>query len=183
MRYPDGGGLTAAGRARREKVRLSAAAMFGYDMDPVQVAHELRVSTKSAYQWRRRWRAGLQGRGRRGVSAVCGTAGQAARRAGCGPGGLGWEEHQRWTLERVTRLIGRLFHVRCTCGTPRSCCTGSGSPRRSRRTRRPSAMRPRSPPGGTRPGSGFEASGGDPGRTCAPGDEAGQALRPPKART
>jgi len=25
MRYPDGGGLTAAGRARREQVRLAAA--------------------------------------------------------------------------------------------------------------------------------------------------------------
>lgn len=58
MRYPDGGGLTAAGRARREKLRLTAAAMFEQDMDPVQVACQLRVSTKSAYQWRRRWRAG-----------------------------------------------------------------------------------------------------------------------------
>ena len=37
--YPaDGGGLTAAGRARREQVRLSAAAMFEQDMKPVQVA-------------------------------------------------------------------------------------------------------------------------------------------------
>jgi transposase len=58
MRYCDGGGLTAAGRTRREKVRLAAAAMYEQDMKPVQVAHELRVSTKFAYQWRRRWRAG-----------------------------------------------------------------------------------------------------------------------------
>jgi putative transposase len=58
MRYADGGGLTAAGRAGREQVRLAAAAMYEQDMKPVQVAHELRVSTKSAYQWRRRWRAG-----------------------------------------------------------------------------------------------------------------------------
>jgi transposase-like protein len=50
-------GLTAAGRARRETVRLAAAAMYEDDMKPVHVAHELRVSTKSAYQWRRRWRA------------------------------------------------------------------------------------------------------------------------------
>jgi hypothetical protein len=50
MRYPDGGGLTAAGRARREKVRLQAAQLFEQDMPPVQVAHQLRVSTKSAYQ-------------------------------------------------------------------------------------------------------------------------------------
>jgi transposase len=32
--------------------------MYEQHMTPVQVAHELRVSTKSAYQWRRRWRAG-----------------------------------------------------------------------------------------------------------------------------
>ena len=38
MRYPDGGGLSAAGRARREKVRLQAAGMFEQDMKPVQVA-------------------------------------------------------------------------------------------------------------------------------------------------
>ena len=58
MRYPDGGGLTAEGRARREKVRLQAAQMFEQDMDPVRVARCLRVSTKSVYQWRRCWRAG-----------------------------------------------------------------------------------------------------------------------------
>ncbi len=58
MRYPDGGGLSAQGRARREKLRLQAARMFEQDIDPVQVALSLRVSTKSAYQWRRRWRAG-----------------------------------------------------------------------------------------------------------------------------
>jgi putative transposase len=49
MRYPDGGGLTAAARARRENVRLEAAYLFEQDVSPVQVACELRVSTKSAY--------------------------------------------------------------------------------------------------------------------------------------
>src|SRR6266571_4109601 len=58
MRYPDGGGLTAAGRVRRESVRSQAARMYEHDVGPVQVAHRLRVSTKSACQWRRRWRAG-----------------------------------------------------------------------------------------------------------------------------
>jgi len=58
MRYPDGGGLNAVGRARREKVRLQVAQLFEEDMLPVQVAHQLRVSTKSAYQWRRCWRVG-----------------------------------------------------------------------------------------------------------------------------
>ena len=58
VRYADGGGLTAEGRARREKVRLQAAEIFGQDADPVQIARSLRVSTKSVYQWRRAWRAG-----------------------------------------------------------------------------------------------------------------------------
>jgi len=120
MTYPDGGGLTAAGMARRERVRLAAAAMLERDMKPAQIAHELRVSTKSAYQWRRRWRAGgttaLASRGAGG--AVCRlSAAQLARlRAALdqGPPAWGQAEDQRWTLERVTTLIGRLFHVRYT---------------------------------------------------------------------
>jgi putative transposase len=31
-----------------------------------------------------------------------------------GPAAWGWDEDQRWTLARVTMLIGRLFHVRYT---------------------------------------------------------------------
>jgi transposase-like protein len=58
MRYPDGGGLSAERRARREKVRLQAAQMFEQDLDPVPIARHLRVTTKSVYQWRRRWRDG-----------------------------------------------------------------------------------------------------------------------------
>jgi transposase len=120
MRYPDGGGLTAAGRVRRESVRLQAAGMFEQDVSPVQVAHRLRVSTKSAYQWRRRWRAGgdaaLASKGAGG--AVCRlSAGQVARLQAAlegGPAAWGWDEDQRWTLARVATLIGRLFHVRYT---------------------------------------------------------------------
>ena len=73
-------------------MRLQAAAMFEQDMKPVQVAHEMRVSTKSAYQWRRRWRAGgagFEGRGRGGMPPVCRAAGPAAGRPGPGPGWLG----------------------------------------------------------------------------------------------
>jgi transposase len=120
MRYPDGGGLTAAGRVRRESVRLQAAQMYEQDVSPVRVAHRLRVSTKSAYQWRRLWRAGgesaLASKGAGG--AVCRLgAGQVARlRAALegGPAAWGWGEDQRWTLARVATLIARLFHVRYT---------------------------------------------------------------------
>jgi transposase len=31
-----------------------------------------------------------------------------------GPAAWGWDQDQRWTLARVTTLIGRLFHVRYT---------------------------------------------------------------------
>ena len=31
-----------------------------------------------------------------------------------GPAAHGWDQDQRWTLDRVTILIGRLFHVRYT---------------------------------------------------------------------
>ena len=120
MRYPDSGGLSALGRARREMVRLQAAGMFEQDVRSVQVAHDLRVSTKSAYQWRRRWRAGdraaLASHGPGG--AMCRLSpGQLEKLQPAleqGPAAWGWDEDQRWTLARVTTLIGRLFHVRYT---------------------------------------------------------------------
>src|SRR5215472_10072915 len=91
MRYPDGGGLTAAGRARRERVRLEAARMYEQDVGAVQVAHELRVSAKSAHQWRRRWRAGgqaaLASKGAGG--AVCRLSGaQLGRLRAAGPAAI-----------------------------------------------------------------------------------------------
>jgi putative transposase len=80
MRYPDGGGLSAAGRACREAVRLQAAGLFAEDVDPVEVAWRLRVSAMSAYQWKGRWKAG-------GVAALAPTGPSGAyRRRGAGWG-------------------------------------------------------------------------------------------------
>jgi transposase len=120
MRYPDGGGLTAEGRARREKVRLQAAQMFEQDIDPVRVAKYLQVSTKSAYQWRRCWRTGGQA-----ALASKGPGGNACKldddqlarlqaALDLGPAAYGWTRDQRWTLARVAALTGRLFHVHYT---------------------------------------------------------------------
>ena len=53
MRYPDGGGLTAAERARREQVRLDAAEMIEAGAGDRQVAKRFRVSRMSANRWRR----------------------------------------------------------------------------------------------------------------------------------
>jgi transposase len=115
VRYADGGGLTAEGRARREKVRLNAAEMFAQDADPVQIAGSLRVSTKSVYQWRRAWRAGgqeaLASRGPGGSSCRLVEAQLEQLRAAleAGPAAHGWAEDQRWTLARAASLAARLF--------------------------------------------------------------------------
>src|SRR5690348_16057765 len=58
MRYPDGGGLTAAERARREQVRLSAAELIEAGASDREVAKRFRVSRMSANRWRRALAAG-----------------------------------------------------------------------------------------------------------------------------
>jgi transposase len=61
MRYPDGGGLTAAERARWEKVRLEAAELIEAGAGDQEIAKRFRVSRMSANRWRpalaagRRW--------------------------------------------------------------------------------------------------------------------------------
>jgi transposase len=119
MRYPDGGGLSARARVQRERVRLEAAALFEQGVRPPQVARRLRVSAKSAYQWRRRWRTGgdsaLTSKGPGGATCRLNTD-QLERlhtELARGPAEHGWAD-QRWTLARVALLIGRLFHVRYT---------------------------------------------------------------------
>jgi len=117
MRYADGGGLTAEGRSRRERVRLQAAQLFDQDMDAPQIAGLLRVSTKSVYQWRRAWRAGgeeaLASKGPGGNACKLDDDQLSRLRAAldAGPAAHGWEQDQRWTLARVTELVRRLFGV------------------------------------------------------------------------
>ena len=53
MRYADGGGLTARGRAARERVRLQATEMFEQRLPAIEIAARLRVSPKSVRAWRR----------------------------------------------------------------------------------------------------------------------------------
>jgi hypothetical protein len=48
MRYPDGGGLDAAERARRERVRLAAAEMIDAGASDREIATRFRVSRMSA---------------------------------------------------------------------------------------------------------------------------------------
>src|SRR5487761_1168038 len=58
MRYPDGGGLDAAERARREHVRLAAAEMIESGASDREVAKRFRVSRMSVNRWRRALAAG-----------------------------------------------------------------------------------------------------------------------------
>jgi hypothetical protein len=48
MRYPDSGGLTAAERARRERVRLEAAELIEAGVGDREVTARFRVSRMSA---------------------------------------------------------------------------------------------------------------------------------------
>ena len=120
MRYPDGGGLTAEGRSRRERVRLQAAQLFAQDIGAGQIAGLLRVSTKSVYQWRRAWRAGgaaaLASKGPGGNACKLDEDQLARLRAAldAGPAVYGWDRDQRWTLARVAALIARLCGVSYT---------------------------------------------------------------------
>ncbi|UQA91300.1 winged helix-turn-helix domain-containing protein [Streptomyces halobius] len=119
MRYADGGGLTAAGRQRRETVRMQAAELFDEDegVKPPEVAQRLRVSRKSAYQWYRIWReGGVQALASRGPSGSrCRLSSRCLEKLAVyleqGPAAHGWVEDQVWTAARVATLIGRKFHV------------------------------------------------------------------------
>src|SRR3954452_7255661 len=188
MRYPDGGGLSPAARERRETLRLQAARLFAEDVAPVQVAARLRVSTKSVYQWRRRWRAGGEqawaSTGPGGASCRLSDAQLHRLRAELerGPAEHGWAD-QRWTLARIATLIARLFRLRYTPrGTAyllhRMGWSWQVPRHRAGRARRGRDRRMAHPDLGE--GSRLAASSG---AWIVFEDEAGAALRPPKART
>jgi DNA invertase Pin-like site-specific DNA recombinase len=58
MRYPDGGGLDAAERGRRERVRLAAAEVIEAGAGDREIARRFRVSRMSVNRWRRALAAG-----------------------------------------------------------------------------------------------------------------------------
>jgi transposase len=117
MRYPDGGGLTAAERARREQVRLAAADLIEGGASDREVARRFRVSRMSANRWRRALAAG----GRSALASKGPGGGPAkltpvqvreleAVLAG-GPAAWGWDEDQCWTLARIAEVVRRRFTV------------------------------------------------------------------------
>ncbi|MET8622832.1 winged helix-turn-helix domain-containing protein, partial [Kitasatospora sp. NPDC004669] len=96
---------------------MQAAELFEQEVKPTEVARRLRVSSKSAYQWRQLWRGGgveaLTSRGPGGsrcqLSPRCPE--KLAAYLDQGPAARGWVEDQVWTAARVATLIGRKFHV------------------------------------------------------------------------
>jgi transposase len=119
MRYADGGGLTAAERARRERVRLEAADLIEAGENDAEVARRLRVSRMSANRWRRALAAGgreaLASKGAGGAKCRLGQAQVAGLEAvlEAGPAAAGYED-QRWTLARVCDLAWERFGAQYT---------------------------------------------------------------------
>jgi len=120
VRYAQGGGLTAAARARRERVRLAAAERFAAGASDAEVAREFRVSTMSANRWHRAFDQGgteaLVSKGPGGARCKLTEAQLAELEAMLehGPAEHGWDEDQRWTLVRIAELIARRFRVNYT---------------------------------------------------------------------
>lgn len=119
MRYPDGGGLTAAERARREQVRLVAAELIEAGASDLEVARRFRVSRMSANRWRRALAdGGKQALASKGAGgARCKLTSLQLRELEAvleaGPAAWGWKD-QCWTLARIGELVHRRFRVEYT---------------------------------------------------------------------
>jgi transposase len=120
MRHPDGGGLDAAERARREQVRLAAAELIEAGATDGEVARRFRVSRMSANRWRRALAAGgraaLATRGAGGAKCKlsAGELGELEAVLDAGPAASGWDEDQCWTLARIAEVIRGRFRVEYT---------------------------------------------------------------------
>ena len=119
MRYADGGGLDAAERARRERVRLAAAEMIEAGASDREIARHFRVSRMSANRWRRALasggRAALASKGAGGGQCKL-TPAQVAELEqilDAGSAAAGYAD-QCWTLARVAEQAWRRFGVEYT---------------------------------------------------------------------
>jgi transposase len=119
MRYPDGGGLTAAERARREQVRLAAVEMIESGASDREVAKRFWVSRMSANRWRRALavggKAALASKGAGGAQCKLSPAqlGELEAVLDAGPGACGYLD-QCWTLARIADQAWQRFGVEYT---------------------------------------------------------------------
>jgi transposase len=119
MRYPDGGGLTAEERARREQVRLAAADLIEAGASDREVARQFRVTRMSANRWRRALTSG----GRQALASKGPGGARCKLDAGqlrvlqtvldAGPAASGWSD-QCWTLARIAEIVRRRFDIEYT---------------------------------------------------------------------
>src|SRR3954452_5073737 len=111
MRYPDGGGLTAEERGRREQVRLAAAEWFEEGATDREVATRFRVTRMSANRWHRALTAGglpaLASKGPGGAHCKLSPAQltELAALLDAGPAAWGWTD-QCWTLVTIQSVAG-----------------------------------------------------------------------------
>src|SRR6266487_2730125 len=118
MRYPDGGGLDAAERARRERVRLAAAEMIEAGAGDREVAKRFRVSRMSVNRWRRALAAGgreaLASRGAGGAKCKLSGAQVAELEAvlDAGPAAAGYLDQvwERFGVEYTLAGMDVLLH-------------------------------------------------------------------------
>src|SRR6478609_3519581 len=111
MRYPDGGGLDAAERARRERVRLVAAEMIEAGASDREVARLFRVSRMSV----NRCREALASKGAGGARCKL-TPAQVSgleMELDAGPAACGYAD-QCWTLARIADQVWRRWGVEYT---------------------------------------------------------------------
>src|SRR6266576_4022016 len=119
MRYPDGGGLTAAERARREQVRLAAADLMEAGASDREVARRFRASRMSANRWRRMLAAGgraaLASKGAGGAKCKLTPVqlGELEAVLDAGPAAAGYAD-QCWTLARIADQVWQRFGVEYT---------------------------------------------------------------------
>jgi transposase len=119
MRYPDGGGLTAEERARREQVRFAAADLIEAGASDGEVARRFRVTRMSANRWRRALASGgrqaLVSKGTGGARCKLDAGQLHALEAvlEAGPAACGWSD-QCWTLARIAEVVRRRFGVEYT---------------------------------------------------------------------
>ena len=117
MRYPDGGGLTAAERARRERVRARRPLTGSRPARPTGKSRGGCGCNGCRPTGGRRWRPGpLATKGAQGAECKLTVAQLAELDAAldAGPAAWGWDEDQCWTLARIADLVRRRSRVEYT---------------------------------------------------------------------
>src|SRR3954447_17208049 len=123
MRYPDGGGLTAEERVRRERVRLAAADLTEAGARDREVARQFRVTRMSANRWRRALASGgrqalvSKGPGGARCKLDAGRLRVLEAELDAGPAAVGWAD-QCWTLTRIAEVVRRRFGMEYALAGP-----------------------------------------------------------------